>query len=136
MQERGHGAKSAGLAVPTWKPAQGALSDERGRRSEVELLPAPPGTKRDAADGARPCYKSGPILEDGVVLFEQAGEKTVRRRSVVIIGGGLAGLNAARLLQEADIDFELVEARDRLAGVCQFLCVWLARVICFTGLAR
>ena len=36
--------------------------------------------------------------------------------SVVIIGGGLAGLNAARLLSRAGVDFALFEARDRLGG--------------------
>lgn len=36
--------------------------------------------------------------------------------SVIIIGGGLAGLYAAHLLHEAGIDFILFEARDRLGG--------------------
>jgi monoamine oxidase len=35
---------------------------------------------------------------------------------VAIIGGGLAGLNAARLLHGAGVDFQLFEARDRLGG--------------------
>ncbi|WP_291731880.1 FAD-dependent oxidoreductase [Leisingera sp. F5] len=35
---------------------------------------------------------------------------------VAILGGGLAGLNAARLLHQAGIDFQLFEARDRLGG--------------------
>lgn len=35
---------------------------------------------------------------------------------VAIIGGGLAGLNAARLLHDAGVDFQLFEARDRLGG--------------------
>ncbi|WP_286208810.1 FAD-dependent oxidoreductase [Azospirillum sp. A1-3] len=35
---------------------------------------------------------------------------------VVILGGGLSGLNAARLLHRAGIDFRLYEARDRLGG--------------------
>jgi monoamine oxidase len=35
---------------------------------------------------------------------------------VVILGGGLAGLNAARLLHRAGIAFRLLEARDRLGG--------------------
>lgn len=35
---------------------------------------------------------------------------------VVIIGGGLAGLNAARLLHRAGVDFALFEGRDRLGG--------------------
>lgn len=35
---------------------------------------------------------------------------------VAIIGGGLAGLHAARLLHQAGVDFLLLEARDRLGG--------------------
>ena len=35
---------------------------------------------------------------------------------VAIIGGGLAGLHAARLLHEAGVGFRLFEARDRLGG--------------------
>lgn len=35
---------------------------------------------------------------------------------VVILGGGLAGLNAARLLHRAGVDVRLYEARDRLGG--------------------
>jgi monoamine oxidase len=35
---------------------------------------------------------------------------------VVIIGGGLAGLTAARHFHQAGIDFQLLEARDRLGG--------------------
>lgn len=36
--------------------------------------------------------------------------------TVAILGGGLAGLNAARLLQQAGVDFQLYEARNRLGG--------------------
>jgi monoamine oxidase len=35
---------------------------------------------------------------------------------VLIVGGGLAGLTAVRLLHRAGIDFQLLEARDRLGG--------------------
>ena len=38
------------------------------------------------------------------------------RTGVAIIGGGLAGLCAARLLHREGVDFQLVEARDRLGG--------------------
>jgi monoamine oxidase len=38
---------------------------------------------------------------------------------VAILGGGLAGLNAARLLHRAAIPFQLFEARDRLGGRIQ-----------------
>ena len=36
--------------------------------------------------------------------------------TVAIIGAGLAGLNAARLLHRAGVDFHLFEARDRVGG--------------------
>ncbi len=35
---------------------------------------------------------------------------------VAVVGGGVAGLNAARLLHRAGVDFQLYEARDRLGG--------------------
>lgn len=38
------------------------------------------------------------------------------RDSVLIVGGGLAGLSAARLLSRGGIDFQLREARHRLGG--------------------
>jgi len=38
------------------------------------------------------------------------------RPFVLIIGGGLAGLTAARLLDRAGIGFQMLEARDRLGG--------------------
>ena len=38
------------------------------------------------------------------------------KTSVLIVGGGLAGLHAADLLREQDIAFELWETRDRLGG--------------------
>jgi len=40
----------------------------------------------------------------------------VTQTTVAIVGGGLAGLRAARGLNEAGIDFVLFEARDRLGG--------------------
>ncbi|NWK99175.1 amine oxidase [Sphingobium lactosutens] len=40
----------------------------------------------------------------------------MKQRQVGIIGGGLAGLHAARRLQAAGIDYVLIEARDRLGG--------------------
>ncbi len=42
--------------------------------------------------------------------------KHERRTSVAIVGGGLAGLYAARRLHALGIDFQLLEARNRLGG--------------------
>jgi monoamine oxidase len=36
--------------------------------------------------------------------------------TVAVIGGGLAGIYAAKLLHSAGFDFKLIEARDRLGG--------------------
>ncbi|MFP5405093.1 MAG: flavin monoamine oxidase family protein, partial [Gammaproteobacteria bacterium] len=38
------------------------------------------------------------------------------RADIAVVGGGLAGLAAARLLQQGGTDFVLLEARDRLGG--------------------
>ena len=40
----------------------------------------------------------------------------VKTTEVAILGSGLAGLNAARILHQAGIPFQLLEARDRLGG--------------------
>lgn len=50
----------------------------------------------------------------------QAGETEAEtesmRTTVAIVGGGLAGLYAARLLLNAGIEFQLLEARHRFGG--------------------
>lgn len=48
---------------------------------------------------------------------QMAGEnERVMQTSVLIVGGGLSGLYAALCLEEAGIDFQLVEARARFGG--------------------
>ena len=50
---------------------------------------------------------------------------------VAIVGGGLAGLEAARLLERAGVAFVLLEARERLGG--RILTVDAARQPCADG---
>ncbi len=54
-----------------------------------------------------------PYACNGIALFLESPSVEY---PVVIVGGGLAGLLSARLLQRAGIDFLLLEARDRLGG--------------------
>ena len=42
--------------------------------------------------------------------------RTIERTGVVIVGAGFTGLSAALELNKADIDFLLLEARDRVGG--------------------
>jgi monoamine oxidase len=44
------------------------------------------------------------------------GIKSVTRTTVVIVGGGLSGLYAARCLEGAGVEFQLLEARERFGG--------------------
>ncbi|WP_338662446.1 FAD-dependent oxidoreductase [Pararoseomonas sp. SCSIO 73927] len=46
----------------------------------------------------------------------QPGQGPGARATVAVVGGGLAGLHAARLLHRAGVGFQLLEARDRLGG--------------------
>ena len=54
-----------------------------------------------------------------------------RSISVLIIGGGAAGLAAAQRLVRADIRLTIVEARDRLGGRIYTLRVFLISFVCF-----
>ncbi len=54
------------------------------------------------------------IHPSGVVIVESTD--TLCHPSVAIIGGGLAGLSLAQQLQDAGIDFQLFESRDRFGG--------------------
>lgn len=49
-------------------------------------------------------------------LEENLEQDSLMRTSVAIVGGGLSGLYAASLLQQAEVDFHLVEARQRFGG--------------------
>jgi monoamine oxidase len=44
----------------------------------------------------------------------QAAE--LRDTQVAVLGGGVSGLNVARMLSAASVSFELFEARERLSG--------------------
>lgn len=51
------------------------------------------------------------------------------KADVVIIGAGMAGLSAATKLNEADIDFCLIEAQDRVGGRVETECTAVGEVI-------
>ena len=70
------------------------------------------------AYGRWECMKDATLQHTDVLQIQQAKSwgKTMTTTEVAILGGGLAGLNAARLLHRAGIDFQLLEARDRLGG--------------------
>ena len=44
------------------------------------------------------------------------GAKAASQRKVIVIGAGLAGLAAARVLQDAGVETRILEARDRIGG--------------------
>lgn len=82
----------------------------RGSRAELAIRSlASVYTRLDGCSpsiGRRRC-NSGQPFSQGVSLI---------RSDVAVIGGGLAGLYACRLLHTAGVDFVLLEARDRLGG--------------------
>jgi monoamine oxidase len=51
-----------------------------------------------------------------IVRTSEGGAVELRDAEVVVLGGGVSGLNAARLLSAARVSYELLEARDRLGG--------------------
>ncbi len=53
-------------------------------------------------------------VESGTLDFKK--ELVLNNNSVAVIGGGLGGLYAARLLSRANVDFVLLEAQARLGG--------------------
>src|SRR5947209_40343 len=54
-----------------------------------------------------------------VAVAREPGETTTVERTrveVAIIGAGVAGLEAARVLHEANVDIAILEARERIGG--------------------
>src|SRR5699024_8739552 len=49
-------------------------------------------------------------------LLREKETSFMSQKKVVIIGAGFAGLVAARELQTAGIDYEILEAKDRIGG--------------------
>ena len=88
------GFAAAGMAAT----ATGAASDAAGAVGKAAGASAGTGAKR--RDAAR--VAAGPAVPEAV--------------DVVVIGAGLAGLNAARLLAESGAKVVVLEARDRVGG--------------------
>ncbi|MCU1476749.1 MAG: NADH-dependent oxidoreductase [Subtercola sp.] len=111
--------------------AEGVLAGEFADYVEVaRSLHADPAAARHWLQGTtyRPCISCNLCsddLADGPVRCSVnpwvAGGKPVlrfsaRRRSAVIVGGGPAGLESARLLAEQNYQVELVDANERVGG--------------------
>ncbi len=60
---------------------------------------------------------------------------TQEQKPVVIIGGGLSGLSAAKRLKEAGVPIILLEGRDRLGGRAHTLDM-VARLAAISNIAR
>jgi monoamine oxidase len=72
-------------------------------------------------EAARGVQRAGEGFDFSSFLLYQvqdsgAGQQFVMQTTVVIVGGGLSGLYAARYLQQVGIDFQLLEARERFGG--------------------
>ncbi|MCL4800557.1 MAG: NAD(P)-binding protein [Burkholderiales bacterium] len=73
-----------------------------------KAAPLPPGTLSGTA------HRVGHLLRDGTI---DAGPAELRKRAVVIVGGGIAGLSAAWRLRLAGFDdFEILELEDAAGG--------------------
>jgi monoamine oxidase len=83
------------------------------RRSEAVTPPGKPAriSRRRFA---------GAMLAAGTGLAvagcRSAGQKPAPRRDVLVLGAGLAGLAAALQLEAAGVDYQVLEARDRVGG--------------------
>ena len=63
-----------------------------------------------------PSVGSSPLKDSLVLLFSSPPGYTSRSVDVVVIGGGFAGITAARDLKHRGLNVLLLEARDRLGG--------------------
>src|SRR5882724_2375569 len=80
--------------------------------SAIAAVLAPPEARSDSI--AKP-----PTLRDLLLKHfpdRPAVSTTAPPRKVIVIGAGVAGLSAARILHEAGVETVVLEARDRLGG--------------------
>ena len=94
-------------------PAVGATPEQRGALSQPVddlLFFAGEATSADAFGTVQGARESGRRAARDVGAAAAAGER------IAVIGAGIAGLTAARDLQDAGFDVVVVEARDRIGG--------------------
>ena len=94
-------------------PAVGATPEQRaalGQPVDDRLFFAGEATSTDAPGTVQGARDSGKRAARDVLAAASPGER------IAVIGAGIAGLTAARDLQDAGFDVFLVEARDRIGG--------------------
>jgi monoamine oxidase len=94
-------------------PAVGATPEQRtalGQPVQGRLFFAGEATSPDAPGTVQGARESGLRAARDVIDAAAAGER------IAVIGAGIAGLSAARALQDAGFDVVVVEARERIGG--------------------